>query len=336
MNSGNRLWRPIAAAVVLVAALTATPVLTSESRAGAALLTPKRAAAALCAAGQGVTRGTLANPALTELSGLVRSRDHRDVLWAHNDSGDVPRVFAVGVDGADLGIVSIGAATAVDWEDIALGPGPGGRDHLFVGDIGDNSASRPDVTVYRIPEPDPPAAGTGAAGAQRLTLRYPDGAHDAEALLIDARSGDLVIVTKVVEGRAGVYRAAGGARAAAGSTFTLERVGDLGETPDPSLAQRLAQLGGFGGIANRVTAADTNAAAGVAAVRAYGGVAIFTWPKRTSLADALLGTPCAAPAPTDVRFPQGEAIAIAPNGRSFITASEGTGAPLVEFRALRR
>ena len=30
-------------------------------------------------------------------------------------------------------------AMAVDWEDIALGPGPDGRDDLFVGDIGDNA-----------------------------------------------------------------------------------------------------------------------------------------------------------------------------------------------------
>jgi hypothetical protein len=284
----------------------------------------------------------MANTQLAELSGLVRSRDHRKVLWAHNDSGDAPRVFAIGIDGADLGTVSIGGATALDWEDIALGPGPGGRDHLYLGDIGDNQATRDEIVVYRVQEPDPPsppnapAGGSGAAAADRLTLHYPDGAHDAEALLVDARTGDLVIVTKVSEGPAGVYRTGGGARAAAGSVLTLERVGDLGEPPDPSLGQRLSQLGILGGIADRVTAADSNADVGVAAVRTYGGVAIFTWPKRVALADALLRAPCAAPAPTDVRFPQGEAIAIAPNGRSYFTASEGAGAPLVEFEAARR
>ena len=82
-----------------------------------------------------------------------------------------------------------------------------------------------------------------------------------------------------------------------------------------------------------MTAADANAVTGVAAVRTYAGVTVFPWPKRTALADALLAAPCSAPAPTDPRFPQGEALALAPNGRSYITASEGVGALLVEFRA---
>jgi hypothetical protein len=41
-----------------------------------------------------------------------------------------------------------------DWEDVAAGPCPGGR-CLYVADIGDNTASRPSVTVYRVPEPRP-------------------------------------------------------------------------------------------------------------------------------------------------------------------------------------
>ena len=113
---------------------------------------------------------------------------------------------------------------------------------------------------------------------------------------------------------------------------TLEPVGTLGDPPRPGLAQRLAQAA-FGELANRVTAADANATSGVAAVRTYAGVTIFAWPKRTTLADALLVAPCSAPAPTDPRFPQGEALALAPNGRSYIAASESAGAPLVEFRA---
>ena len=61
----------------------------------------------------------------------------------------------------------------------------------------------------------------------------------------------------------------------------------------------------------------------------------YAWPKRVSLADALLATPCRAPAPVDPRFPQGEAVALAPNGQRYITASEGAGAPLVQFRATK-
>ncbi len=79
--------------------------------------------------------------------------------------------------------------------------------------------------------------------------------------------------------------------------------------------------------------ADAVPAAGVAVVRTYGGIAVFAWPADTPLAQALTGAPCAAPAPLDLRAPQGEAIALARNGRSLITVSEGVGAPLVELRA---
>ena len=71
-------------------------------------------------------------------------------------------------------------AEAIDWEDIAAR----GRT-LYVGDIGDNLAARPNVTVYRFAEPPP---GVTSVAAQRIDLRYADGAHDAETLLVDPRS----------------------------------------------------------------------------------------------------------------------------------------------------
>ena len=215
-NIGNRVRNRVlrGVGILLLAGIAAiSPV-------QAATNSPRRAAAALCAAGSGTARGSLANPALGELSGLVRSRKQRTVLWAHNDSGDSARLFAVGLDGADLGTVTVTGAAAIDWEDIALGPGPDGRDDLFVGDIGDNVANRSEVTVYRVPEPAVPEqpGATVAAAGDRVVLRYADGPHDAEALLVDARNGDLVIITKVTAGPAMVYRAAGAARAANGST----------------------------------------------------------------------------------------------------------------------
>src|SRR5688572_25229164 len=102
--------------VAIAVALTA-----ASTRAAAA--TPARAAARLCAAGSGTTVGTVTDPAIDELSGLARSRSHRGVLWANNDSGDIARVFALATDGADLGTVEVsGAAALLDWEDLALGP----------------------------------------------------------------------------------------------------------------------------------------------------------------------------------------------------------------------
>ena len=84
-----------------------------------------------------------------------------------------------------------------------------------MGDIGDNLAQRPSISVYRVSEPRLPAGGAVTAlRATRFDLRYPDGPRDAEALLRDPNGGKLVIVQKRAFGGAGVYvadRVRGGA-----------------------------------------------------------------------------------------------------------------------------
>ena len=89
-------------------------------------------------------------------------------LWTHNDSGDAPRVFALDRRGRLLREVAVSGAEAVDWEDIAIR----GRT-LYVGDIGDNLAQRPNVAVYRFAEPPP---GRHERRRERIDLRYADGA----------------------------------------------------------------------------------------------------------------------------------------------------------------
>ena len=317
----------VGAAVVALLVVSGSP---ADARTG-----PAEAARRLCG-GSTRTTGSLADPALVETTGLAWSRAHPGVLWAHNDSGDTARIVAVGTDGTALGTVTVTGASATDWEDVALGPGPGGADHLFLGDTGGagTTAGRAAVTVYRIAEPPPPGPGAVAASerAAALTLRYPDGTHDAEALLVDARSGDLVVVTKTPETPGTVYRAPGAATSPAGSTIPLEAVGPVGQPATPGAGRLALELAGLGDKADLVTGADASAAGDVAAVRTYGGIAVFRWPSRLTLAAALTGAPCAAPAPLDPRAPQGEALALAPNGRRLITVSEGVGAPLVELR----
>ena len=77
-----------------------------------------------------------------------------------------------------------------------------------IGDIGDNSRKRKSIVVYRIKEPTLGATLSGPADVFRF--RYPDGPHDAEALLVHPRSGDLYIVTKAkgLDSKTGVYKAA--------------------------------------------------------------------------------------------------------------------------------
>ena len=122
---------------------------------------------------------------------------HADVLWAHNDSGDTARIFAIDLTGALRATVDVDVAKAIDWEDIAAD-----GTTLYVADIGDNQRARTEIFVYRVTEP---ALTATSADAEKITLRYPDGAHDAEALMVDPVGKQLVVVTKEAAGTSHVY-----------------------------------------------------------------------------------------------------------------------------------
>lgn len=141
------------------------------------------------------------NAALTELSGLAASRANANILWGHNDAGNTASIYAVNVDGSDMGTFFVPGAENTDWEDIALGPCSGARDEcacLYIGDIGDNDTVRSGGVIYRLPEPEPVAGGHGQTVVpEALPFRYPDSAsYDAEALLVHPLTGEIVIITK--------------------------------------------------------------------------------------------------------------------------------------------
>lgn len=266
---------------------------------------PRAAAApALCGRLRVRVAGRVSAPEATELSGLVASPAQKGVLWSHNDSGDRARLFALRADGSLIASLDVPGAEAVDWEDIAAGPG----DTLLIGDIGDNGSSRASIDVWRVAEPrlrDGPGA---TAPATRLSMTYPDGAHDAETLLADRRSGEIVIVTKRADGRAGVY-------AASVTAPSLRRVATL----------RL----GLGGLA---TAGDVSADGRVVAIRTY--TALYVWSKKPSepIAAALKRKPCVGSAQL-LTEGQGESLALSRDGRSFFTVPEGANAVLRQYVA---
>jgi hypothetical protein len=243
---------------------------------------------ALCRRARARVVGRVQAPGVAELSGLVASRARPGVFWAHNDSGDSPRIFALGRDGGQLAEVAITGAEHVDWEDIAIR-----GTTLFVGDIGDNTAQRPEIAVYRIAEP--PAGATSAA-AERIALRYPDGAHDAEALLADPRGNSLTIVTKNYGGFANVYSGRGG---------TLRLVAKLAL-----------------GLGQAITAGDVSADGRTIVLRSYNRAYVWTRRGGESLAAALRREPCAAPADL-LAEGQGETLALSRDGRTLWTVPEG-------------
>lgn len=139
-------------------------------------------------------------------------------MWTHNDSGE-PVVVALDARGAVTGRIQLTGAAVEDWEAIAVGP-CGTGSCLHVGDIGDNEARRKRITIYRLPEPDVQSESAKVADVFHAT--YPDGPHDAEALLIGG-DGRLHIVTKGETGPIAIYRFP--AQLKSGDTVTLERVG---------------------------------------------------------------------------------------------------------------
>ena len=102
----------------------------------------------------GISTGTVQNSSINEASGIAASRANANVLWTHNDSGDSARVFAMTSAGTNLGTYSISGASAADWEDIAIGPGPlAGQQYLYIADIGDNGASAQASRSIACPSP---------------------------------------------------------------------------------------------------------------------------------------------------------------------------------------
>ena len=156
-------------------------------------------------------------PGLSEASGLALSRRIPGRLWTHNDSGQ-PVLFALDSRGAVAGQVRVNGAKVEDWEAITVGS-CGSDSCIYIGDIGDNDAKRRRITVYRVPEPDTAARSISVNGVFHGT--YPDGPHDAEALLF--AGGRLHIVTKGETGPVALYRFP--IELQAGTAMKLERVG---------------------------------------------------------------------------------------------------------------
>ncbi len=134
---------------------------------------------------------------IKENSGMSRSTYARRTLFVHNDSGGGPQFFAIGVGGRTQAVFNVPGAPAKDWEDMASGP-----DHtLWFGDIGGNRSS---VNVVRVKEPK---RLVGRALKHRsYELTYPDGAHNAEAMMVRPGTGRIFVITKASAGAA-IYRA---------------------------------------------------------------------------------------------------------------------------------
>jgi len=308
-------------ATLLALALTACPGASTRQRDAATLDLPPDAlrapapdvpaACGACAEFVGVPDPVTVHPdALDEVSGVVESRRAPGVLFMHNDSGDGARFFAIGADGYKVGEYHLRGATAVDWEDIAIGPCPAGR-CVYLGDIGDNNTVRAEPVIYRVAEP----ATTGDADVDvpwdALPFRYPDGIHNAETLLAHPTTGDLYVVTKVETGPSGVYVLR--APHPPGATRTAERVATL----------NLPAAGG-----QLVTGGDLHPCGDRLLLRTY--VRLYEYERPVGAPfEALFAARPRVVAYLPER--QGEAVGWRADGRGYVTVSEGGHARILAF-----
>ena len=258
----------------------------------------------------------LEDPAVTESSGVAASRRNDGLLWTHNDSGDGPYLYATDERGGRRGAWRVTGADARDWEDVAVGPGPQpGRGYLYIGDIGDNRKARGEITVYRVAEPLVAAATSSrknpvaTEAAETIRLQYPDGSHDAEALLVHPTTGDLYVITKTLGTPPGVYKLA-----APYSTTALNRL-------------RLA--GVIRGMPTGLVTGGDIAPGGAGVVLCdYFGAYELVLPGGSTAFDDIWGQ---AVAGIDLgQRQQGEAVCYAADGNSIYATSEMRPTPLIK------
>jgi hypothetical protein len=263
----------------------------------------------------------LKDKSVKESSGIAASTAP-GVYWTHNDSGDGPFIYAFDTRGNSRGVWRVTGATATDWEDIAAGPGPKpGVSYLYIGDIGDNQSKRAEIVVYRQPEPDPKTGARvkskaiATAQAEIFRFRYPDGSHDAEALLVHPHTGNLYIVTKILFGNPGIYEAK--APLTAGGTRTLNLIGTLSV---PSLFGGIITGGAISPDGRRVAFCDY--------LQGYEAVLENT----SSGFDAIWKRPLVSI--SLAKRTQGEAITYRLDGKALLMTSEGSPMPL--FQVVRQ
>jgi hypothetical protein len=234
---------------------------------------------------------TIDDSRIDESSDLARSGTHDDIWWTSNDSGDTARIFALDKTGQVQAEVRFDA----DVRDVeAIGIGTNKR--IYVGDIGDNLSNQETVTVYSLPEPE--ELQDQRVRARAYKFKYPDGPHNAEALLVNPQTNRLYIVTK---------EAPTGAIYAAPTPDEMSRT-DVNDLEKLGTAPGIVTDGTFTPDGRRVL------------LRSVNSLTVLSWPAMKQLAT------------TSLPFQNlvGESLAMGPDDDSVIFGSEGRNSSVYE------
>jgi hypothetical protein len=262
--------------------------------------------------------GYIKGNVMDETSGIAASGVNKGIYYIHNDSGDTSRFFAINPEGK-LKATYYFKGEAVeplgvrDCEDIAVGPGPvKDKSYVYLGDIGDNRAVRNYLVVYRMEEPV--VNGTDTVKnlqATPLYLKYPDGAKDAETLMVDPVEQLLYIVSK---------------RKTAVTIYTAPLTYKAGDTV--TLTKRSTiHLGGIPPF-KWVTAGDISKDGSQILLKNYNRVFYWKRPAGVPVWQVMTEKPAKLYYKDEK---QGEAIGFTPDGKGYYTASEGVDQPIYYY-----
>jgi len=274
-----------------------------------------------------VDDGALADPALVETSGLAAALESPGVLFAHNDSGDGPRIFVVGTDGAALGQIELLGATFDDAEDIATAPCPDlSGPCIWLADTGDNLRVRPEVSLYVLPEPAVDiVTGLGfvtTSDYRRYRFAYEGGPVDIEAVTVTADASTVYLFEKLDANSVRAF--------ALSAPFDDDTIGTAtvvtSFTP-PGLA--------FVSLGRAITAADLHLSGTRLLMRVYSGIYEYRFAAGQGVPNLNIVSPTLITL-GPFSEPQGEALAYDESGREVLSVSEDTqqlpGQPLHRFR----
>jgi hypothetical protein len=271
--------------------------------------------------------GQLEDDRIEECSGMDISLTTPNLLWAINDGGNGPFIYALAMDGRSLGRVSVMGAQNRDWEglDTFLWQG---SPMILIADFGDNKEQHDKHTLYIIPEPKKNdqgySKGTGVNVAWRIVFSYPDRKHDAEGVAVDAKNRKVYVLTK--RDKPPLMYELPLEPLAKDKPIVARKVGEIIRIPEPSSQDLMHKYGKY---RSQPTALDFSPDGLHAIVLTYKHAYLYHLNGFVSWGSAFKARPItiALPLPQDQSdLRQRESICFTSDGSAFIVSSEGSGA----------
>ncbi len=144
-------------------------------------------------------RFVIENKAIDESSGLAYSTQQQNIIWTHNDSGNLAVIYALEPQGKDVASFTLDKVKAFDWEDMASFR-ENNKSYLLVADTGDNFKFRniyrliillePQVNIEKTSHQNPPVA-------RQIIFSYPkEKSYDVEAVSVDSVNNKILLMSK--------------------------------------------------------------------------------------------------------------------------------------------